>query len=104
MKRKRKRRQAADKSIRSTVPRDRLTRVSDALLDAFRNHAETTDGDRAIVFLFSKDKRGGIGMTGYESDNDALVDLFVHLRAIMRANGKDLHLVPVGTTPPGERA
>lgn len=86
-------------ATRSSMPQDRLTRVCDAMLDAFRQHAEITDTDRAIVFLVGRDKRGGIGLWGYDDDSEALVDLLVHLRAIFRANGKDLHIVPIDTTP-----
>jgi hypothetical protein len=91
-------------STRSFMPQDRLTRVCDSMLETFKQHAETTDGDRAIVFLIGEDKRGGIALARYEDDKDALLDLFIHLQAIFRANGKDLHIVPVGMTPPGERA
>jgi len=86
------------------IATDRLTRACDSMLDAFRNHAERAEGDRAIVFLVDGGKRGGIGISGYEDDKDALVDLFVHLRAMFRAQGSDLEFIPVGTTPPKDRA
>jgi len=99
---------AADKeastSTRSFMPQDRLTRICDAMLGSFKQHAETADGDRAIVFLVDEGKHAGIGLSGYDSDAAALADLIIHLRAIFRANGKDLHIIPVGTAPPGERA
>ncbi len=91
-------------STRTYMPQDRLTRVCDGMLEAFKQHGETADGDRAIVFLVGEDNRGGIALARYDDDKDALLDLFVHLQAIFRANGKDLHIVPVGMTPPGERA
>jgi hypothetical protein len=73
------------------------------MLATFNAHAEKRENDRAIVFLVDEHK-GGIGIAGYDDDKDALVDLIVHLRAIFRARGQDLHFVPVGTMPPKDRA
>jgi len=94
-----------DAVTRSAVPTDRLTRLAGAATDAFDAHPEHDAGDRCMVFVSSeKDQRNGLVLHGYDKDTDAIVDLLVHLRAIFRANGKDLHVVPVGTTPEGERA
>src|SRR4051812_9829646 len=93
-----------DPPTRSTVPVDRLTRLADAATTAFDDHPEHDEGDRCMVFVSSeKERRNGLVLHGYEKDTDAIVDLLIHLRAIFRANGKDLHVVPVGTTPEGER-
>lgn len=89
---------------RRDVPTDRLTRICAAMTDALDAHPEYKD-DQCIVFLSSKvDKKHGLVIHGYENDKDAIVDLLVHLRAMFKANGMELHLVPVGTTPPGSRA
>jgi len=90
-------------TTRSDEPQDRLTRVGDAMLTTFNEHAEKRAVDRAIVFL-KDEARGGIAIAGYDDDTDAVVDLVVHLRALFRARGQDLHFVPVGTTPPKDRA
>jgi hypothetical protein len=90
-------------TTRSLTPQDRLTRICDTMLATFNQHDEKHETDRAIVFLVDEHK-GGIGVAGYDDDKDALVDLIVHLRALFRARGQDLHFVPVGTTPPKERA
>ena len=90
-------------TTRSLTPQDRLTRICDAMIATFNQHSAKSEADRAIVFLVDEVK-GGIGIAGYEDDKDALVDLIVHLRAIFRARGQDLHFVPVGTTPPKDRA
>jgi hypothetical protein len=87
---------------KSDRPQDRLTRICDGMIATFNKHVENREGDRAIVFLVDEHK-GGIGIAGYDDDKDALVDLIVHLRAIFRARGQDLHFVPVGDTPPKER-
>jgi hypothetical protein len=92
----------ASTTTKSDVPHDRLTRICDTMIDAFNAHGEKQPHDRAIVFLVDQTK-GGIGVAGYDDDADAIVDLVVHLRAIFRARGQDLHFVPVGTTPPGKR-
>ena len=73
------------------------------MIGTFNQHAEKHSNDRAIVFLVGEAK-GGIGIAGYDDDADALVDLMVHLRAIFKARGHDLHFVPVGETPPKDRA
>jgi hypothetical protein len=90
-------------TTKSSTPQDRLTRICNAMIATFNQHGEKRDVDRAIVFLVDEVK-GGIGIAGYEDDNDALADLLVHLRAIFHARGQDLHFVPVGTTPSKDRA
>jgi hypothetical protein len=81
---------------RSTEPHDRLTRICDAMTKTMDLHPERLKGDRAIVFLDSTDeKRGGINIHGYDDDIEAIVDLFMHMRAIMRANGKDLDFIAI---------
>jgi hypothetical protein len=89
--------------IKSATPQDRLTRVGDTMLVAFNGHDEKRDADRAIVFLRDETK-GGIAIAGYADDKEAILDLVVHLRAMFRAHGQDLHFVPVGITPPKDRA
>lgn len=89
-------------TTKTDAPQDRLTRICDTMLATFNTHDEKREHDRAIVFLVDEVK-GGIGIAGYDDDRDALVDLVVHLRAIFRARGQELHFVPVGTTPPGRR-
>jgi hypothetical protein len=91
-------------TTKSDAPQDRLTRICDTMLDAFNAHAEKRATDRAIVFLVDDTKKGGIGIGGYDDDTDALVDLIIHLQQLFRARGQDLHFVPVGTTPPEDRA
>ena len=92
-----------DTTTKSDTPPDRLTRVCDTMLETFNQHGEKREADRAIVFLVGEGK-GGIGIAGYDDDKDALVDLMIHLRAIFRAQGQELHFLPVGTTPPKDRA
>jgi hypothetical protein len=78
-------------------PHDRLTRICAAMTDALVAHPEHEGDDRCVVFL-SDGERGGMVTHGYEDDDDQLrawVDVFSHLRAILRANGKDLALVPM---------
>jgi hypothetical protein len=83
---------------RTIDPHDRLTRLCAVMTDALDADPEMTDDVNAIVFLQDGD-RGGIQLHGYDDDVEAMVDLLWHVRAIFRANGKDLHLVPMGTTP-----
>lgn len=73
---------------------NRLTRMSEAMVNALEAHPEHRDGDKAIVFLMDSE-RGGIVFHGYDRDDDALGDLFMHLAAIFEANGRSLKVVPM---------
>lgn len=77
-------------------PVDRLTRICDAMTETLVAHPEHLQEDRAIVFLDDGD-RGGIVLHGYDDDMDAMTDLFMHLKAIFEANGKQLMIVPIGS-------
>jgi hypothetical protein len=74
-------------------PHDRLTRIADRVAASASAHVEY-EGDKVIVFL-NDGERGGIGLFGYDNDMDAFMDLFVHMRAIMRANGKEMVIAPL---------
>jgi ribulose bisphosphate carboxylase small subunit len=89
---------------KTDTPQDRLTRICNTMITTFNSHDEKQAADRAIVFL--KDNvKGGIGIAGYDGDDkEAVMDLIVHLRAMFRTHGIDLHVVPVDTTPPKDRA
>jgi len=79
-------------------PHDRLTRISERLMNHLDRDPEFQPGDRMVVFL-NDDKRSGIGVHGYEGetpDLDAMADLFVHIRAVFAVNGKELKIVPLG--------
>ncbi len=74
---------------------DRLTRLCAAMTDALDAHPERGD-EKCIVFLQSEaDKRGGLQLHGYDDDNEAMVDLFLHLKALFASAGKDLIFAPM---------
>jgi hypothetical protein len=80
---------------RTQQPHDRLTRLCAAMTDALDAHPERGD-EKCIVFLQSDaDRRGGLQLHGYEDDTDAIVDLFLHLKALFRSKGKDLYFAPI---------
>ena len=83
-----------DQLQRTDQPHDRLTRVCAAMTDTFDAHPEHRQGDRCIVFL-DDGHRGGLVLHGYDDDTEAMADLLIHLRAIFRANHKDLQFVTV---------
>lgn len=58
-------------------------------------HVEHRAEDKCIVFLDDGD-RGGLQLHGYDSDNEAMVDLLVHLRALFKANGKQFAVHTIG--------
>ena len=74
-------------------PHDRLTRICDKMTNTLRAHPEASDDVRCVVFL-QDGERGGLVINGYDDDSDAVVDVLMHLRAILRANGKDLTIAP----------
>lgn len=82
-----------DEPTRTTGPHDRLTRLCAAMTDALDAHPERGD-ERCIVFLQDAE-RGGLSLHGYEDDREAIVDLLMHLRAIFKANGKELVVMPL---------
>lgn len=82
--------------IRSDEPHDRLTRLCAAMTDALDAHPERGD-EKCVVFLQSEaDQRGGLQLHGYDDDTEAIVDLFMHLRAIFASNGQELVLAGLG--------
>lgn len=80
--------------IRTDEPSDRLTRLCKVMSDALDADPES-EGVQAIVMVTDGD-RGGIVVHQYESENEALVDLLVHARALFNANGKELAILPMG--------
>lgn len=79
-------------------PFDRLTRLCAAMTAALEADPECSEEVKCIVFL-DDGRRGGIQLHGYEDDTDAMVDLFMHLKAIFKANGKDLMFAPLAGNP-----
>jgi hypothetical protein len=65
--------------------------------DALESHPEFHDGDKAVVMLVDDGEGGGAltHLSGYTDDGDAIVDMFVHLRAIVRAGGRDLEFIGI---------
>lgn len=79
-------------------PFDRLTSLC-AEMTTVLDTEENADV-QAVIFLMA-DERGGIQTHGYPDLNDAMVDLFVHLRAMFRATGRDLEFIAVPQSPEG---
>lgn len=76
-------------------PHDRLTRLCAAMTDTLDAHPEKREQDKCMVFL-DDGEQGGLVLHGYDNDTEAVVDLIMHLRAIMRANGRDLMVTTLG--------
>ena len=85
----------ADERRTEGEPHDRLTRICDAMSATFATHAERGDDDKCVIFL-DGDERGGLVMIGYDDDAEAMTNVLMHLRAIFRANGKQLLIAPLG--------
>ena len=84
----------------TSEPTDRLTRLCDAMTEALDAHPEKGDA-KCVVFLDSdSEQRGGIQTHGYEDPTDAIVNLFIHLRAMFQARGGDLSFMPMPGGPP----
>lgn len=76
-------------------PHDRLTRLCAAMMSALEADPEYRDGDKAIIML-DDGVKGGLVLSGYDNDTQAMVDLLCHLRAIFEVNGKRLMVLPLG--------
>lgn len=61
---------------RTTEPHDRLTRLCDAMTQTLEQHPERGE-EKCIVFL-QDSERGGLVLHGYDSDTEAMTDLFLH--------------------------
>lgn len=83
-----------DRPVRSEgEPVDRLTRLCGAMTDTLDAHPEMSENVKCVVFLQDGD-RGGLQLHGYDDDKEAIVDVFMHLRAIFQSNGSDLTFAP----------
>jgi hypothetical protein len=83
---------------RTGEPHDRLTELCATMTDALDGELEPGEDVKAVVML-QDGERGGLQMHGYDDDTDAIVDVFLHLRAIFEAQGKTLMISPVLGTP-----
>jgi hypothetical protein len=83
-----------ERPTRSEEPSDRLTRLCDAMTKALDAHPERGE-EKCVVFL-QDGERGGLQLHGYDDDADAIIDVFMHLRAIFRSNGSDLQIHSLG--------
>lgn len=84
----------------STTPMDRLTRIADGMVAAMEAHDEWGEDVKCVVFL-SDPNMGGMVFSGYGENGsiDGIVDVLFHLKAAMRANGKELVIIPIGDEP-----
>jgi hypothetical protein len=94
-----------DGPVASNEPTDRLTRLCDAMTKAFMAHPEyNAETDRCII-LIDDDDAGGLVIHGYDpehAETDAVIALFEHLRAIVRASGSgDVEFIMVPQSPEG---
>ena len=71
---------------RSHEPTDRLTTMAGEMCE------DLPDDVKAIVMLTDDDKHG-VALIGWDEDLDAIVHMFMHLKAIMQANGTKMSLM-----------
>ena len=81
------------------APHDRKTRLCDAMIATLRAHPEVRADDLCVVFL-TDEQGGGLILSGYDRDTDAVTDVLLHLRAILRAQGNDLIIAPLSQRNP----
>jgi hypothetical protein len=75
-------------------PHDRLTRLTAVMTDALEADPEGSESTKCVIFL-RDGNRAGVQLHGYESDIEAMADVFVHLVGVFEANGKQLKIVPL---------
>lgn len=71
-------------------PDDPLGGVNAEMLRLVRRADPTV---KAIVCLTAADGTGSIGFTGYDGDDEAMIDLILHAQAIAQAHGMDFRLM-----------
>jgi hypothetical protein len=76
-------------------PVDRLTRIANRLTNAWAEDPEYEESDKCIIFLDDNIK-GGICISGYDSEAEAMADLLIHMQAIMKASGKSMDIMFLG--------
>jgi len=79
---------------RSPEPFDRLTRLCATMVEALEAHPEYREDEKCVVFMHDEEMSGAV-LHGYDSDIAAMADVFVHMRGVFRANGKDLLFAPL---------
>jgi len=79
-------------------PVDRLTELC-AEMTTPLDRPENEDV-KAIVFLHDEG-RGGIQLHGYDSQAEAMAELFVHMKAVFASMGKDLDFIGIPESPEG---
>jgi hypothetical protein len=94
---------------RSEDPHDRLTQICNDIAKKVSEHPQFSPDLRCIVMCVD-DKGGGIGAFGYDVEHEGnvgdatvITDLFLSLRAMLRANGKELQVMAIGGTPENQR-
>jgi len=92
---------------KSDRPFNRLTNLCEVMTDALTLDVEADQTGlhgkvRVIVFL-EDDNGAGIETYGYDDSLSAMASLFVHMKAIFQASGKDLDFIGVDIpdTPEG---
>lgn len=75
-------------------PFDRLTRLCAEMTAVLDEKGDQVDDVKCIVFL-NDDSKGGLQMWGYDDDTEAIADLFIHLKVMFEANGKQLMFAPL---------
>ncbi len=78
-------------------PTTRLTRMADVAIQAIEAHPEYRESDQFIIFLDEAvedhQHQGGMVISGYADHSEALTSIFMHMQAIMKANGFRLDLM-----------
>lgn len=85
----------ADEKRSEGKPHDRMTRLGAAMIETLEANPEYRDTVRTIIFLTDGD-RSGVALHGFASDHQAMAEIFMHMRAVFRANGQDLLFAPLG--------
>jgi hypothetical protein len=88
-----------DRVTKTDEPSDIATGIADKCIETFRAETHMLPNARAIVMvMLPTDLDGrtcaGMGLSGYEPDEipQAVADALQHVRAMLRAHGKDLRV------------
>jgi len=79
---------------------NRLTMLANDALQALKDSERYQPGDK-IIIMVQDAAMGGIAAHGYEdpASEEPMMDLLRHIRAMFRAQGNDLILIPFAQEP-----
>jgi hypothetical protein len=76
------------------VPNSRLAVIADSMLNTLEDYQETEPENRIeAVVMLSDNEKCTVAFRGFKDDSEAIAAILMHLEAVLRANGKQMHIL-----------